>query len=81
MINSAIEIFMPALIEIICSLKISLIIGCSAPRIEVTKIFGGFSDCKLWSALIRAVTVSPFGLNRSCGKVSQAGKFKIPPPV
>jgi hypothetical protein len=33
--------------------------------------FNAFKDLK------RFVTVSLFGLNRSCGKVSQGGKFEI----
>ena len=61
--------------EISSSSKMSLTIGCSAPLIEVTITFGGLAELILCSALIRVVTVSLLGLNRSCGSVSQAGKL------
>ena len=59
----------------------SLTIGCSAPRIEVITTLGGLEELIWCKPFIRVVTVSLFGLNRSCGRVSQAGKSITKSPI
>jgi hypothetical protein len=77
----AIEISLLKASEISSSSKMSLTIGCSAPRIEVIITFGGFEEFIWCKPFIRLVTVSLFGLNRSCGSVSQAGKLITQSPI